>query len=1232
VKSSRGMRPLAWAGLVVALTALTACGAKQRGAEAPREIDRLRAQFEAEPDNADVAARLAEAELFTVDGDPRRAVAPIVRLKTLTPTRASAHHLAGLERMMHGHMTEAAESFLTALELAKNSSTPEDAAIAESAIEKLISFGTYLGMAPLIREQLRVTFQEPASLGYAAYTRAGVALIDEKYREGDRDAAQAIAKTMGCPTEYRVAGPFGPRDILDFERSFPPERGSWERAYDLGPMRGVRDVRDVGTRGCEVHLGNGPYGAGGVTYAKTTVEVPSPGLYVLQVETPNSVMVWVDGTKVGEVDLRRELPAIERFYEVELDAGAHEILVKIATRHPNPILFMGLRERARGDLALPAAATPYSRYLLAERLVSRGHALGARELYRRAEGELGGMSLSHYVTIVEGDPLRPDDIRRDKARELLKRLLEQDPDSWYAIMENAALAAAEGRDREAIQMLREHDDRFPEVYGLVATLRDLLIERGFYAEGDRLLEKLKVAGPTSCAMIDEHLATALRRDRHADVARLAAELVTCDSQNQAMYNLYVRREEFDAAEVELERLAALEPKDKQARYLGARIYLARARGNQARANALLEELRGRDPRASGIVREQFDFDFARGQTSNAYARLDRALAAEPDAMIDLRFLRSDLGKDDPFVGLQLDGLKEIEAYKAAAEAYTQGSVLVLDYMVTRVFEDGSGMHLIHQIRHINSDEAVNDHGEFSLPDGADLILLRTVKADGSLLEPDPIGGKETISLPNLARGDFVESVYQYGTTAAAGMEGAVDGGRFIFENFEVPFHRSEAVYVYPSALKPVFEVRGDLPEPTVETRGGLVVRRYRVDRRMPPEREAMSVHPLEYFPSVHWGIGYTWDRMIDAVADMLADRDLADPAHALLAKEIAGSGSVRDRALRIHRWVMQNVESGEGIASQAAYMLESRSGSQARVVRYLLGLADIPSTLLFARAFGADQTKSEIASFDTYEQPVVRIGEGKNAIHLSSGGRNVPFGYLPVYLRGVEAIEVKRDGAVVTLPTEGVGADAREVVVDASLEASGAASLIVTEVHKGASAASWRDDLEQIPSAELNRIFEQAYASRLFPGANLEKLEILDAEDVEQPLTIRYVIRVPVFGHREGNDWILPMPFSMSLESSLARRPERKTTQIVGAVNGRYAMRVKVPAGVKVATLPSVDAKGPGGARFTMKSSFAEDLLEVERVTAIPLMRVPPRQYGELVRFSRQVDEAEGRPLRVRLR
>src|SRR5690606_31947292 len=192
---------------------------------------------------------------------------------------------------------------------------------------------------------------------------------------------------------------------------------------------------------------------------------------------------------------------------------------------------------------------------------------------------------------------------------------------------------------------------------------------------DRLLDKLAAAGPASCSAIEEHLSTALRRDRHDDVERFSAELVQCNAESQAMYSFHVRRKEFDLAEAELERLAALDSRDNQVRYLGSRIYLARAKGDLARATALLEELRAKDPRSSGLVRELFDGEYARGQKRPAFDRIDRALREEPDAMLDLRFLLADLGADDPFEGMKIDGLAEIAAYQKAGVGYSQGAVM-----------------------------------------------------------------------------------------------------------------------------------------------------------------------------------------------------------------------------------------------------------------------------------------------------------------------------------------------------------------------------------------------------------------------------------------------------------------------------------------------------------------------------------------------------------------------------
>ena len=99
---------------------------------------------------------------------------------------------------------------------------------------------------------------------------------------------------------------------------------------------------------------------------------------------------------------------------------------------------------------------------------------------------------------------------------------------------------------------------------------------------------------------------------------------------------------------------------------------------------------------------------------------------------------------------------------------------------------------------VQSQEAVDENGEFSMPEGARLLTLHTVKADGTRLEPDAIAGKSSLSLPNLAPGDYVEFETVRGESPSVGFPGGYLGDRFYFKSFEVPFDHSELVVVLPA--------------------------------------------------------------------------------------------------------------------------------------------------------------------------------------------------------------------------------------------------------------------------------------------------------------------------------------------------------------------------------------------------------------------------------------------------
>ena len=92
------------------------------------------------------------------------------------------------------------------------------------------------------------------------YSLFAVALVGCTRPSMSPDVARVreLATTAGCAFEWRVVGPFGPRDLLGFDTAFPPEAaGPLAETYDLGPGRGTQPTRAHEARGCAVHLGGG---------------------------------------------------------------------------------------------------------------------------------------------------------------------------------------------------------------------------------------------------------------------------------------------------------------------------------------------------------------------------------------------------------------------------------------------------------------------------------------------------------------------------------------------------------------------------------------------------------------------------------------------------------------------------------------------------------------------------------------------------------------------------------------------------------------------------------------------------------------------------------------------------------------------------------------------------------------------------------------------------------------
>lgn len=1229
--------------------ALTGCPVNTGTTPHALGIDDIRRHAQASPSDPDAIYALAEGELLAPSGDATAARAAIDRALALRPDAPRTFFLSALEHNMHGRLAAGLEAVLRTVETSVESDDPRAAELAEAAASAISDYdGSVPNFATIVADRMAPVVAHPGHAGLAARFTLSQLLIELAYRRGDLARVAALASDVGCRTSWRVAGPFGPRALLGFDASLPPEEtGPLAESYDLGPARRTRATREIQATGCALHMGNGPVGGSGVSYAETTLDAPSAGTYLVRLETPNAVELFVDDVSVARIDRRAVLVPRTTWHELELTAGSHRLMAKVASRHPNPLLILAtFPGEARGDLPSgddhdPALAVDghFERVLTAAVHIARSDYISAREaLAPMTQGDDAAViPLVIASTVAMADPIRGSALGGDDARRFLEVAEDRDETAWYPRFQLLVLDALGGRVHEALPELRTAEAEFPEVPLFPITLAQILQRAGWQEQSDDEIAALLARTPTSCAAISATMEAAIRRSHESDAAALAERVVTeCDARSDARLQHFVRQRRWDDAATELARLASLEPNAHRYQVLDGQLTLARSRGDAATTEQLLAQLEQLAPQSLNVVTMQADMALAAGHRDAATARLARAHREEPESMAELfRIERAVLGVS-PLEAYRRDGAAVIREFEASGHHYEAPRVLVLDYTVTRLFPDGSILELTHNIIHVQSDEAAEDEAQFTPPEGAQLLTLRTVKADGTRLEPDQIAGLEHIELPNVAVGDYVEFEYLRTEPPPAAYGGGVSGERFYFRNYETPFESSSLTLVAPRDMEIVVDPRGEAPATETSDDGDLRVYRWAVHQSLPFVREPSTVSPTEFFPSILWGYHVGWQAYVDSLRDVLVDREVRDPAAVQLVHDTAapdGATTAEQRAARLYEWVMEEIEeSSSALFEQAPTMVATRTGSRIRVLLYLLHLAGIDAELALVRDFAGDATDSPVPEDERYSSLLVRMQSNDGPIWIATGQRGASFGTIPPSLRGMDALMLNAAAERTTVTTPPLETDLRTVAVDMTLDEGGDARFDVQETFRGAGAATWRTQLEGIPEANLEDAFDEGYVSRILPGAHMTSLRITGREEHDQPLVLHYEFEVDGIGHVAAGRRMLPALIPTQLSNAFARLASRTTVQVVSpglAID--LTVRVHVPTGAEVSSLPDAEAEmgGPHGATAHYVTTRTDDGFVLERTIRIPRMRVAPGEYAAFAGFCREADELEGREIGV---
>lgn len=1218
---------------VLAVLGAAGCGGAQHagGTETIAEIDRVRAEAAAHPDEAPFQRALAEWELLGEGGDVTRAEAAIARASELAPDDVGLAYLRAVLSEQHGQADAALDAFLSVVAGAGASEDPLAPAYAESSLAYLHDLRIDAPrFVERVRPVLEAAFATPGHVGLPVRRQLFLWLVSLALERGDVAEEARLDALLGAPTEARVAGPFGITVLTGFDTTLPAEgRGPMADSYDLGPGRGVVPTRTVtADHGALSLVDDAPPEArgSGTRIIEATLHAPAAGRYVLALGASGSVQISVDGVQVARIDRREHWYGSTIYQPLDLSAGDHELELKVASRIATPSL-VWLLDHADGGytpeagLELPRDPEgPLALFVTADVMSDRGDTIGVRELLRtRVVDGSSATLLSLAARVASVDPYVPDTRRADDERRLVALATARDPMAYWAAAQAASL---ETGDLESLAAQRAVAARFSHMASVQLGLAATLASAGYVADADEAVARAEALRPDACAVLSARFSTLASRGRVDQLEPLVTGLLACDAGSSARLDLLVGRRDWAGARAELARLAPLLDDDTE-RAIALRI--ARAAGERETELRLVAEEEA-DAEPGQIVIRAADRSYAAGHRAEALATIEAEAARAPRRASDLRSLAFALSGHDVMDAWRVDGLDVVRRFEASGRTYDgHAAVLVFDYMVTRVFPDGSALDLVHQIYRVQTAEGVERFGAIDL--AGRVLTVRAIGPGGVTREPDSI--ESSTDMPPLEIGDYVE--YEFVREHAPSWGDAYESEGWVFQNFTSPFDHSEMVFVAPLDMPLTFDVRGPVPPPTVTEENGLRSSRFVMEQSQPLVAEPNWVANPPLLPSLRAVARVTWQRMYGAVYDGLLGLDVHDPAAARLLEEEVFEGfsslSPREQAQHIHRWVMDNVEPADGaFYSSAPLMVSARRGNRLRVLRYLLEMAGLDARIVYARELSGAPPMEGAPDAEVYPSNLVEVSLPEGPLFLGTIARGVAYDFLPPSLRGQDAIVIEPALGHVTLPASQGTPSAQRIEGSITIDERGVSHVQLTLAFDGGAAAELRGGIEQIAPAERAAVLAERFVPSVVPGASADpaSIEIRGLDEWEGPLAIAFTADTAGL-IRPARDGFHVMPlFPSGLEPGFARLETRTTTELVGEVDTVVTLTISGP-GVLHAP-EAADVSGPAGGRATLEVSQAADgTITLTRHVQQPIALVPVAQYPAFATFCRAVSQLDQR-------
>ncbi len=1215
--------------------------------------------------DAELVGRWALAEMLAPGGEAARAASARARLDdTSVVDRGVYASLAlGIFDEAHGEPRAAAKSFVGAL-LAVRSATgdPDAALIGWFAAHRLVGLrGSVTGLFAAHRPALEAVLGAPGALGWRAVAELlEWASAESIAANGSSDAAdEAAARRLGCASSIRMAGPFGHGTAPDRRRAFPPERpGPWPPSW-LDPT-GRRQPHELRTEQHRCYVGSTEAVGDGVFYAQTFLTVPEASDLILAVQ--GALEIWVDDVSVLRRDLR-EWGVWQRFgTRVRVASGRHRVLARLMSDGTSVRVLSpdGRAATAKFDtddsrtysLVAPSVGADPNPIEPLVRLASRGEAaqvpwlrafLGAFAAHVEGQGDVAdvlsdplaapadaaAVALQFAASFATDDAALPAEVQGRNEKTLRQRAAAGDARLWESRLALIADQAKQSGPADGVSAARKLAAEFPAVPQVLEKEAQLYGELGWRVERLRAVRALAERFPEDLNALRPFLDELDDSGPAVEADAVATRIAALDPDSEVSVDRAIARHDWSAAVTELRRLAKRRPERKDVAVRVADI-LARA-GDPSAAVAELALALARNPADASARLQLADAAYARGDVVALRRALADALSAgarstELRAAIDLLDGATDL---EPF---RLDGravIAEFERWERGGRHMDGTAARVLDYSALWVHADATSDMLEHEILRVQSQEAIGELSEQAPPAGL-VLKFRVIKPGGSILEPEPVAGKQTLSMPHLEVGDYVE-IEHISAESGDGERGRrYRGPEWFFREPDKGYWRSEFVAVTPSDRTLEIETRGNVPAPVTRKLGDFDERRWRVDLSPPAPREPDSPPLGEFLPSVRIGWGISLTDTLDRLVDAASQETPLDPRLRTLATDLARRATTVEEQVRlVYDHVLATV--AEGNESDGRRALSGKSGSRQAAFVYLLRQLAVPVEAALVQNRLATRPLGAMSESDTYDGLVLRISTGKDSVRwLTVRDRFVPSWYLPAEYRGQPAVRLipgtPRDVTPAGGAVDGVFFEGK-----ASLREDGSAQVELAQRFEGKAAIGVRSVLDKVPGAQLHDFLESAVVGRSLPGGRLRGFTVEHKDDLGMPVVLRMSADVPSFARKVGGALVLGPVFPLNL-GELASLAERQTPLLLAqAFHVEVHIDVAAPGTLSLPDNLVAASLRDGDREIVVRDRVSGRSVLLDRVVDIPAGRVQPgEEYARYVRFVHDGDRLVQREIALR--